>query len=278
LAEQEHAGRSRIVVVIPTKDRPYHVQQAIASVYNQTVRPDLVVVVGEKSSDLKQIHGRGGPSRNQVPTLLTLNSRTHNLPGAVNSALVRLVRKGFEPESCYVSILDDDDWWEPQYLERCLSLARKLHLDWVVAGITRHEREEGDGTDLTIPSRLVASSFLRANPHVQGSNFFVRLSTLLRAGCFDENLRSTTDRDLGIRLVNLGNTKLGFVHEHLVHHAAYGRTRLSTPGSTMKRVGLVAFYQKLAPLMSDVDRMEFLHRAETLFDVHANEFEGGKAR
>lgn len=278
LAERERFGPSRIAVIIPTRDRPCRVEEAIASVYSQTMRPDLVVVVGEKSSDLKRVHGSGMLPRDQIPTLLALNSRTPNLSGAVNTALIRLVRKGFEPETCYVAILDDDDSWEPQYLERCFSLARKQRLDWVVAGITRHESEKGDGTDLSIPSRLTASSFLRTNPHVQGSNLFVRLSTVLRAGCFDENLRSTTDRDLGIRLVNLGNTRVGFVHEHLVHHAAYGRGRLSTPGSTRKRAGLVAFYQKHAPLMSDADRREFLHRAETLFDVHANDFEGGKAR
>ena len=37
------------------------------------------------------------------------------------------------------------------------------------------------------------NDFLKGNPHIQGSNTFIKFSTLLKAGAFDENLTSSTD-------------------------------------------------------------------------------------
>lgn len=48
-------------------------------------------------------------------------------------------------------------------------------------------------------AQLHAGPFLVGNPHVQGSNLFLRLGSLLEAGSFDEALQSCTDRDLCIR-------------------------------------------------------------------------------
>src|SRR5438477_8694013 len=59
--------------------------------------------------------------------------------------------------------------------------------------------------DFTLsPPKSVSIAALVGNPHIQGSNLFVRLNALLEAGAFDESLASTTDRDLCIRLADLG--------------------------------------------------------------------------
>jgi glycosyltransferase involved in cell wall biosynthesis len=264
----------RIIVVVPTKDRPTQLREALSSVYRQTIRPYLTIVVGQRVEDFDHSENIGESLTSSTPTLFVLNTRTANLSGAVNTAMIQFLEQEPEIQNVYVAVLDDDDWWEPEYLERCFSLAREENLDWVVAGIIRHESEEGRGVKLAVPCSLTASAFLRTNPHVQGSNLFLRLPTLLKAGCYDENLQSTTDRDLGVRLVNLGNVKVGFMREHLVHHRAYGQNRLSVSGSPQKRAGLVAFYQKYAPLMSAEDREKFLERATRLFGCHIDDFGG----
>jgi glycosyltransferase involved in cell wall biosynthesis len=263
---------SRIVVILPTKNRPSELNEAISTVYAQTHQPHLLIVVGESDSDFDiLIDYKDQPSRIEQPTLL-VNERAKNLSGAINTAIKHLLELEFEPDRTYMALLDDDDRWDSDYLHKCFSTACEENADWVVSGITRHETQSGSGTDLNIPEELTASAFLTTNPHVQGSNIFVRLSTLLRAGCFDENLQSTTDRDLGVRLLNLGNTKVGFVREHLVHHIAYSHDRLSTPGSQAKRNGLVAFYHKYSPIMSSEERSKFLHRASTLFHCKVTDF------
>ena len=109
------------------------------------------------------------------------------------------------------------------------------------------------------------------NPHIQGSNLFVRLRKLLEAGEFDEGLVSTTDRDVCIRLADLGSVRFGPVHEHLVHHyAEAGRSRLSTIGSEAKRLGLTRFFRKYRGRMSDEQRTAFLERGRDLFGCDAD--------
>ena len=64
------------------------------------------------------------------------------------------------------------------------------------------------------PARLDVTDLLVRNPHIQGSNLFVRFRRLLEVGGFDEALASTTDRDICIRLADMGAVEYGVVSEH----------------------------------------------------------------
>ena len=91
--------------------------------------------------------------------------------------------------------------------------------------------------------------FLKGNPDIQGSNLFVEMSTFLKAGDFDENLPSTTDRDFMIRVLDLGDTTYSCIQKHLVHHYADSSVRLSSYGSKAKIIGLTRFLHKYSPRM-----------------------------
>ncbi len=105
------------------------------------------------------------------------------------------------------------------------------------------------------------------NPHIQGSNLFVRLEKMLKAGGFDESLVSTTDRDVCIRLADLGTVRYGELSDYLVHHhAKYDKPRLSSRGSEAKCAGLTRFYRKYRGRMTIGQREGFLRRSRDLFD------------
>ena len=234
--------RIKIAAVVATHNRPgLLANRALASVELQTRPPDYLVVVDD--SDLKtrptNQEALSGFMAEGVKTVYLENPRTPGLSGACNSALSWL--QSVEPDT-YVAFLDDDDGWAPTYLQRCEETVARDGLDMVASGIIYYSSLDGDGAFLGIPDRLDVNELLVRNPHIQGSNLFVRLRRLLEAGGFDEGLVSTTDRDICIRLADLGSVRFGTLDEHLVHHyAEEGRSRLSTPGERGEVPGAYAF-------------------------------------
>ena len=95
-----------------------------------------------------------------------------------------------------------------------------------------------------------------------------------------ENLPSTTDRDLCIRLCDYlsGSPENWFssTNQHtVIHYADADRERVSSRGSPAKIQGLKKFYHKYSPRMSDTERMAYKERAANLFGCGEEEFLGG---
>lgn len=262
-----------IVVVIPTRGRTRQLAQALDSLLSQTRKPDQVYVVGETTADLPDPLQRGAVESSIAPSPLTwlLNERDPGFGGSMNSSLTHMLAKGLDPGSTYVALLDDDDTWEPTYLERVLvnTCGGKNHL--VISGVLRHERPDDLGHPHKVPTRLTSQDFLTGNPHVQNSNLVLRLDSLLLAGGWDESLPSTHDRDLLIRVLDLPAVSIGFVNEHLVHYWALDHPRLSTKGSIAKKEGLLLFLRKYRHRMGPADVEAFRNRARGLFNIDPEE-------
>lgn len=199
-----------------------------------------------------------------VETRYLENCRAPGVSGASNTAL-----DYFEANhpATFVAFLDDDDAWDPSYLMKCERVALDGELDMVAAGLIYRPSGDSDGVLLDPPNELDSAELLVRNTHIQGSNTFVRLSRILEAGGFDEGMVSTTDRDVCIRLADLGTVRYGALREHLVdHYADSDRLRLSTPGSDKNGSGLRYFYRKYRHRMSADQRQAFIERCRKLFD------------
>lgn len=198
-------------------------------------------------------------------TSVLRNKRTtkHSGTGAWNTGILEAF-KNYD-QDCYIAILDDDDEWHPDYL----SLSKRAALTnaaCVVSGIKRIER---DNTQTVLPSvnDFTVSNVYCKNPGFQGSNLYVRLNVLICLGLFDESLKSTTDRDLLIRLleyISLHKQQIVFTHKVLVNHYAISNDRV-TSNLVTKHSGLNNFYRKYQYLMSKQDVASSLQRAKTLF-------------
>ncbi|NUQ73233.1 MAG: glycosyltransferase [Polyangiaceae bacterium] len=262
------SGRPYLAVLIPTKNRhKLLATRALLSVLRQTRRPDWVIVVDDSNPPLRS-KTRHAAAQVLPDAIYLENARTPGLSGACNTGLAWLLSGRPDPRDIFVAVLDDDDAWTPAHLERCLDIALCENADIVVPGLVRHDKEHPEGRKQEIPNPITENALLAGNPHVQGSNLFVRLSAMAEAGLFDEALPSTTDRDLWLRLLDLGSVRLATLREHTVHHYAEpDRPRLSRPGSPEKREGLHLFYAKYRGRMSADVEACFLRRAETLFGV-----------
>ena len=243
--------------------------RALLSVVSQTRQPDYLVVVDDSCSELRS-NNRDVVAAARMPDSRVRyleNARTDGASGAWNTALYFLFRETADPASVFVAILDDDDTWAPTYLDMCLTLACERQLDMVAADLRRIEDVDGEPITNSAPASLRASVLLTGNPGIQGSSLFVRLSVLLHAGGFDEGLRSSTDRDLCIRIADLPAVRYERLPVALVDHFADAdRARLSTRGSSAKIEGLTAFWHKYRGRMTGAQRGAFCSRAESLFD------------
>lgn len=256
-----------IAAVVATRNRPVLLaNRSLRSIALQTRPPDILVVVDDSDPKVRRANEEivADFRAEGTRTVYLENFRTPGAAGAWNTALSEL--RDIAP-TAYVAILDDDDSWDPDYLRSCEQKSFDLDLDMVVAGIIRYESREDAGRPQSIPERVDVSELLVRNPHIQGSNLYVRLTKLLEAGGFDESLKSTTDRDICIRLADLGSFRCGAVRRHLVHHyAETDRSRLSTRGGDAKRAGLRRFFLKYRGRMSSEQKDAFLRRSREMFD------------
>lgn len=156
--------------------------RALPSISAQTIPPNEVcVVVDDQTTQLDSL-------KKEFPEYRFIrNSRTQQrASGAWNCGVLELTSLPQVQNYCYLAILDDDDQWERDHLEKCLELVQNGLTDLVVSGIVRHD--ENGIRQQTIPSKLQKEDFFVGNPHIQGSNLFVSLRLFYRAGMFDEHL------------------------------------------------------------------------------------------
>ena len=244
-------------------------KKALDSVFSQTRRADEVIVVTDSTAQNKESERQ--LLENSGVTYLE-DAFAHNYAGSLNTAIHYILKKNLFLQSdyadIYIAFLDDDDVWRDTYLGKA---EQTLHgEDFFVSGLI-YRSEEG-AKQLSIPQTLSIDSFLRGNPHLQGSNSFVRLDTLLRAGLFDENMSSTTDRDVFTRIMLL-KPAYAVLNEYLVEVNAFNDRARITNGAAGKTDGLKKFYYKYSGYMSDETKGAFFDRAQNLFGVSKEEIE-----
>ena len=265
-----HCTYPKIAVIIATCDRSEMLSdRSIPSVLNQSIAPDIMLIVDDSRSSkirLKNTAYVESLQRQGMAITIIPNRRTPGACGAWNTGIDCVFKQTDSPENTFLAILDDDDSWHPTYLEKCIQHALSGPYDLVAADIVRIEYQNTKPIETPGPTSLKAEDFLVGNPGIQGSNIFLRLSIMLMAGCFDESLRSCTDRDLCIRLADLSIVRFARIPEGLVdHYAEPERVRLSTLGSESKLSGLDTFWSKYGSRMSQNQRLAFSERTSSLF-------------
>ncbi|KAJ1554877.1 hypothetical protein HK096_000617, partial [Nowakowskiella sp. JEL0078] len=248
--------------------------RSLPSVLNQKRQLDqIIVILDSKERNLAQELQNKIDKEFGKPVCVISNSRTPGASGAWNSGVIEVImhlqNSQTKLNSIFIAILDDDDMWETNHISECEKKVRTLPgADLVVSGIIRHEGNKSKPRKQNIPTFMPSvESILCRNPHIQGSNLFIRLTTFLYAGLFDESLKSTTDRDLLIRISDLAeHVRFTFTDLHTVNHFAEAdRARLSTFGSQAKIEGYSTFMWKWRPRMTSEIEKECEDRGKKLF-------------
>lgn len=193
-----------VVVVVPTRDRPALVREAVASVRAQT-DPAWLLVVADDGDGPPVPPGAGGPPDPRVH-VVRVGARSPG--GARNAAVAFAEDRLLHGPAALVACLDDDDLWRPDHLARArAALAAAPDAPFVHgAAVTRRaDGAEGPyharGEDPAAAGRL---STLLAHNGVATSSVVVRGAAFSGAGRFREDLSHGEDWDLWLRLAARG--------------------------------------------------------------------------
>jgi glycosyltransferase involved in cell wall biosynthesis len=198
----------KVSVVIPSYNRAEFVGQAIQSVLDQTWPNLELVVVDDGSTDHSMDVLRGFGDRIQV--LTHPQHENHGQSASINLGLQHT-------DGQYVAILDSDDWWEKNKLERQVNYLQS-HPEiglvygngWSVSanGEKLFRFYESDHREESDPARVLQDCYF-----LVPNNSLFRRDVLTKTGLFDESLRSAQDHDMAIRMAE--STRIGYIPDEI---------------------------------------------------------------
>lgn len=211
-----------ISVIIPSRDRPAMLREAVESVLTQTYRPiEVIIVLTGATAAVKQtaeeLADRHGIRLLETPARNLATTRNNGLAFATGE---------------WVAFLDDDDLWLPTKLEKQLAKARETGADAVTTNWERFD-ESGrinlwspSGASLAPDDLSFAEALMLENWASVGS--LVRREALEHIGGFDPALRACEDWDCWRRLAH--HHRFAYVGDVLmrvrVHSANMSKNRL----------------------------------------------------
>lgn len=230
-----------VTVVIPAYNAAGHIRRALDSVFAQTRKADEIIVVDDGSTD-------------ETAAIVRHYGQRVRLIQQANAGVSAARNAGIKAAACqWVALLDADDEWQPQYLEKQLDiLLRNPSLVWTTGNLTNclcKEQQQGplhseQFLDKHLGSKDFFENFFKAFPKgLMGwtTTFIIKRDALIEAGPFREGEQRYEDTDMFLRIA-YRHPQIGYLRAPLaVHH-------LDVEGSITKR------YRHIDLLYAMIDR------------------------
>jgi glycosyltransferase involved in cell wall biosynthesis len=227
-------NEKNISCVVATHNRDEYLKEAIYSIIKQTRAPLEIIVSDNVPSKKTELVVKEIASKNSIP----LNYIGHKLGGrgCISRNLAVSESKGE-----YIAFLDDDDLWDPDYLEKISSLISKKKSKIIYAWlIDWHNNINKPGKKLQ--PDLPIETFLYKNPGSVISNLVVDRKTFVSLGGFDEYIHPSYDKDFLIRALHFGY-KYDVLKDSLVYMRRDNHKRESKIDKDFL-IGMKKFYKK----------------------------------
>jgi len=179
-----------VSVVVATADRELLLQRSLDSVFNQSVKPLEVLVVDNGCHPLNYLSSSNLKVIRTIPRIGPGRARNVGAMAAVGQ---------------YLAFLDDDDVWEPDYLEQVADCIRKTNADAVLGQLMRLTPDGVAKPYKLFPENVADQRrVFYSNPGFGGQNLTIRRDVFLEFGGFDVGMPASEDRDLAARLLLAG--------------------------------------------------------------------------
>lgn len=245
--EQETTpGAPLVSVVIPAYQVTEYIGAALDSVFAQTFGNFEVIVVNDGSPDTPELERTLEPYRDR---LVYIRQENRGVSGARNTG-IKVARGEFYAQ------LDPDDLWETDYLDRQLQILRETGADLVFP----NARVFGDGPEagrlfldlMPFEGPVTAEKLLRLECTVVTS-VTARRDVLLRAGMYDESIRTSEDFDLWLR-VALQGSRIVVNPEPVLRYRQRAESLSSDPRRMLRSALAVLEKTELAETLSAAER------------------------
>jgi glycosyltransferase involved in cell wall biosynthesis len=184
----------KVSVIIPTHNRASFLPAAVQSVLNQTFQDFEVIVVDDASDDETPAVMRSFTD----PRITYVRHDSNKGQGETRNDGIR------RATGEYIALLDDDDEWLPQKLEKQVHLldGSSTMVGLVYTGFRKIDARTREVVGEVVPDRrgYVFEEIARRNWIGTCSTVLCRRSCLKIAGLFDETLVAGVDYDLWLRI------------------------------------------------------------------------------
>jgi glycosyltransferase involved in cell wall biosynthesis len=236
----EKAGMAPTVsVIIPTRNRPQLLAEAIRSVQAQTFTDYEIVL---------SVNGPENPSTAQILAI----GASHRIVRIAQEGLAVALNAGIGiARGEWLAFLDDDDLWEPDRLEAALKTARETNADLIFCHMIMFDATGGIPAPPRSPPPNVPArkSLTIVNPSGLTAAF-ARRSAVLEVGGFDETMIGP-DWDMWMRLG--WRFKVAWTDRHLV----WIRQHSQSSGISYLRTSLVTLRKALRTMPPDLWYLRF---------------------
>lgn len=246
-------------IIIPTYNRPESLQIAISSVLNQTFQCFEIIIVDDNpnpdQSLFSIIQQYSLPSYDSRIRLIK-NEKNLKASGARNAGAKQAYGQ-------YLAFLDDDDYWDKEYLEKNYKAICEHKADFLASGLIG--RKDGFNISTKIPPDIISpQDFYLRNPGIGGSNIVIRKELFLKTGGFDARLFVSEDKDFAIRLAAQDTIYLP-IKIGLVYYTIHDNPHLSSIKSKSFLVGSLRFFNKYKRNMPNKFKKRYRSRIYFLF-------------
>ena len=220
----------QVSIVLPCYNAERHLSRCLASLFAQTHRPLELIAVDDGSSD-------------RTAAQLEEAARSAPYPMRVirqaNAGACAARNRGLEAASgAYIQFMDADDEIAPDKIQRHLELALANTACDLVVGSARILKPSGELEGLDILKPGSPDPWIDLAEHRMGGtpNNFWKREAVLRAGAWDEAMRSSQEYDLMLRMLASGARVCRDPEPRTtVHLQAGGSVSTSDPAAKWRR-------------------------------------------
>lgn len=200
-----------VSIIIRTKDREFFLKRALESISGQTCK-DLEAIIVNSSENPLQLDA----SRFPYPIRILEKSGEVTLAKAINKGIL-------DAEGDWITLLDDDDTWEKEYLQKHLEYL-EVHKDCrASASLTSLVLEKMEAGELLEVEKkpfnknlCTSHACLLYHNRFTTNAFVFSRKAALEIGLYDENLNELEDWDFNLRFSKA--FRIGALPEYLSNY------------------------------------------------------------